>query len=326
MKLSRDILESVLSNTVLDHKGKNLYGTCPYCDHNEFGISLEEGHLFSCFRKSRCGETGNIFKLLKYLNRLDLIHGYKKEIDYSETLTNLIDKQYEQLDLSLPDINLPIGFKRIQNHPYLDSRRFSSYNKMKIGTTIIDPDFKNYIIFIIEDNKEVKGFVGRHQWSKEKIDYFNKQTGGKKIRRWNNSKTDFSKLLGGYDEITRNIETVILVESLFVKDRIDRLLGLDDTQILKCCCTFGAKISKEQVLKLQLKGVRNIVILFDNDAVNKIQKHSTELMTEFKSVEIAFLEQGDLDNLDFNTLYNLISDAKSPTEFYFSKLPILTLK
>ncbi len=326
MKLSEEVLRSVLSNVTLDHKGKNLYGTCPYCQYNEWGISLDDGHLFSCFRKSKCGETGNIFKLLKHLNRLDLLQGYKKEINYSEKLENKLNSSIVEIDLSLPIVKMPIGFRRINSHPYLEEREFSSYHKVPIGTTFLDPDFKNYIIFIIEDNKEIKGFVGRHQWSKEKIDKFNKQTEGKKIRRWNNSETDFSKLLGGYDEITDRTEEVILVESLFVKDRIDRLLELDTDDTLKCCCTFGAKISKEQVLKLQLKGIKRIIILFDNDAVKKIQKHSVELMTEFKSVQVAFSDQEDLDNLDFEKLYNLIVNSKSPTEFYFSKLPLISLK
>ena len=93
MKLKLETLKSLLPNSFLDYHKENLMGICPWCGVNEFGVSLKDNHTFNCFRKKRCGETGNIYKLLKKLNRLDLLGNNGIEsIKYDARLENIIEK------------------------------------------------------------------------------------------------------------------------------------------------------------------------------------------------------------------------------------------
>ena len=64
-KVDKRYLLSKISNSYL--VGENIMGDCPVCGHNEFGISIKSPHLWQCFRKNKCGVTGNIFTLLRYL-------------------------------------------------------------------------------------------------------------------------------------------------------------------------------------------------------------------------------------------------------------------
>ena len=327
MKLDRDILKSLVVSSYFDHGKKNIMGKCPWCNFTEWGISVEEGHQFNCFRASKCGESGNIFKFLKKIGRLDLINVSEK-IDYSQKLENIIIKKLENenLDLIVPTITLPIGFKRIQNHPYLDERNFTEYEKYKVGMTNLDYKFKNYVIFQIEEEGKLKGYVSRSIHSKEYIEKWN-NSHDKKIQRYSNSvNVDFAKLLRGYDEITSNTKTVILVEGLFKKINIDRLLELDKQEEIKCCVTFGAKISEEQVLKLQLKGIESVILMFDPDVINKIKKHSLQLTSEFESIQIGFNKDKSPDDFNLEDLTNVLDNLESPLNFYVKKVQILKLK
>ena len=326
MKLDRELLRSLLVNPQLDHGGDDLIANCPYCGGREWGISLKDGHRFNCYRKSACGETGNIFKLLKKVGRLDLLRSRTPDIILSDRLENIIAKKLDtDLDLNTSTITPPMGFKRIYNHKYLEARGFSDYEKYKVGVTRLDSKLRNYIIFLIEEAGELKGYVARSTYTKEQTIEWNK-TREKKLLRYNNSTSDFAKLLGGYDELTSNTKTVILVEGLFKKINIDKLLALDEQEEVKCCVTFGAKISEEQILKLQLKGVESIIIMFDPDVINKIKKHAIELMMEFETVRVALHHSKSPDDFNEEDALETLGTLQSPINFYVNKVQVLNLK
>src|SRR5690606_161123 len=120
----------------------------------------------------------------------------------------------------------PFGWERIlSGDNYLDSRGFKSYDNCEVGKTKLDPQLKdNYVVFLVRDNKQIKGYVGRHVWGKKEITEVNEKhflkTGRKNyIKRYKNSEgTNFSKLLYGYDEIPENCDLpVCLVEGIFDK-------------------------------------------------------------------------------------------------------------
>ena len=107
MKLSIEILKSLLEEVHIDYSGENLYTKCPKCGFSEFGISTKENHLFGCFRLNKCGFKGNIFTFLKYIERQDLLEA--EVIRLGDKLEfELIDGKREDkkdYDLSLPTID-----------------------------------------------------------------------------------------------------------------------------------------------------------------------------------------------------------------------------
>src|ERR1035437_2721176 len=140
MKLNLEVLKSLIEQSSLDYKKKNVVGKCPYCGHNEFGISIENNHLFGCYRKGKCGETGNIFKLLKKLNRLDLIeHADNVTLPSTSHLEDIITQKKIELK-QLPEIKPPLGWRQVYYHPYLEERGFTQddYMNYSVGTTKLD--------------------------------------------------------------------------------------------------------------------------------------------------------------------------------------------
>lgn len=321
MKLSKDILMSLVNKATLSHDKRDIYGQCPFCYGDEWGISVEkDNHLWSCFRKSKCGETGNIYKFLKKINRLDLItSGGKEIVNQDEKLKNIIEEKIEKnIDIDMETISLPLEYKRIHSNFYLEDRGFDSFEKMEVGKVKFGK-LKDYVIFPIRESGEVKAYIARSTKSKEEI----KEQG---VRRYRNSETDFSKLLVGYDEINESTSVVILTEGIMGKEAIDRYFkGEGD---IVCCSTSGAKLSEAQIFKLQLKGVKNIIIFFDLDVINKIKKHSLELLNEFKSVNIVISpdEKKDPADLTKDELIYTFSNPVDPITFYLNKVQILNIK
>jgi DNA primase len=326
LKLSIDKLKELLPDAVLDRRGKNLLAKCPQCNADEFGISIEENHLFGCYRMKKCGFTGNIFTLAKFLKRTDILSlegGFTGKV---EKLENKILKKEIPLDLTLPTAKMPMGWIRSKKDEYLDSRGFTEYERYKVGRTLIDPRYKkNYIITAIEDEGEIKGYIGRHIWSKKRIDEENelrKEQGIHPILRYRNSDTDFSKLLFGYDEIiTNETKTIIAVEGIFDKWNIDKILKLHNQKEVKCNATFKCAITKEQILKWQLKGIETIILFYDPDVLRQINKTAFELEIYF-NVFIAFNEIGDKDAGDMNEkdIVPVVNNLKKPTDFFINKI------
>lgn len=314
-------------------------GKCPYCDSEKFGIKFDSDYNgqkrtnFNCF-KGDCQQHGSIFKLLKDINRLDLINDtFHSKIDIEKKLSNKLNtillNSTETLDLNTIEKPLPIKFKRIYSDDYLNNRGFNDghYNTYHIGISDRDYLYKDdYVIFLIMEDNICKGHIGRSRKSKEWIDVYNeelKKNGvDKKYLRWVNSpNTDFEKLLFGIDEINNKTETVILVESITSKSNVDRLLNLFHTDFIKCCATFGKKISKYQIAKLQNKDIKNIILLFDPDAIDRSKKHSLEL-SQYFNTSVGYIkdEMKDPGNLTEDEMYDVLSNLENALEFNINKI------
>jgi len=211
MILSKEKLRDLLINPKLDESKKNFYCKCPWCGHNEFGIQIyKDNHPFNCFRKRRCGETGNIYKFLKKIGKSvpTSDDSISKTFQSLETLKEVVEKK------ELPKVKLPVGYRRVFYNEYLEKRGFVNYNKYEVGITKLDRKFKNYVIFPIKVKGEIKGYVSRSILSKQEIDRY-KALYGKRILRYRNSITEFNQILYGIEEITSSTNTVILVEGIF---------------------------------------------------------------------------------------------------------------
>lgn len=300
-------------------------GSCPYCGKDKFGIKFNTYYKgkrissFNCF-SGKCGKHGIIYELLKDFNKLDLVDlGYVnvfKELDNKSLLT--IE---EGIDYTMKKYPIPIGYKRIYSHNYLNSRGFieEHFKVHNIGIAPLDPKIgKNYVVFLCEDEDICIGWVKRSIFDKEYIEASNKN-----ILRWGNSKgTDFEKFVYGIDEcVEGKTYHIILVESITSKANIDRLLDLFNRDDIKCCCTFGKKISLAQVKRLLDKNIKIVTLLFDPDAVKESKIYSIKLEKYFK-VFVGFVKDISKDpgNLTLKELEIVLSNLESPIVFSLNKL------
>lgn len=318
-------------------------GDCPHCKKPEhLGLIFNKVSSFAC---KRCGEHGNLYQLLKHVGRLDLWSGREALTNVeSGKLPVILDKKPTfEISLELPEKTKPLGFNRIFKNEYLESRGFipEHFEHIEIGTTIIDPIVKNeYIIFCCFTDGICTGWLGRSIRDKKWIDNYNREVKEynktvlkdkdkrKKYLRWINSvDTDFSKMLFGYDEIKAGTtETVIIVEGVTSKCNVDKLLRLWDDDSMKCVASFGKKLSPEQIQRLLLKGVRNIILLYDPDAVKESKTYSFELSKHF-NVEIGYInfkgkdgEDKDPGDLTTSEILTVMNSLENPVNFFVSKI------
>lgn len=341
MKFSREILETLIRNSRVDHKGMNLYGICPYCGEDEFGISLGDNHQFRCFRGKKCGVTGNIFILLKHLGKMELLGDrdfYRETNIFSKlerrTLSIVEDSRGGE---ELLDFKPPLGWRRVKQHPYLIKRNFTSteFDKYEIGTTSLLTKFRDYVIFLIRQGGSIKGYVSRNIKDKAYIDSENskikKRNEGKSsderenliLRYVNSTDTDFSKILYGIDEVEIDkTTTLIIVEGLFDKINLEIIAPtfFSDKQVV-VCCTWGKKISKEQINKIIEKGcIKTVILLYDPDAINDSKRYSNELENFIEQVLVGYLQDKDPGDLSTEEFIDVISNLSTPTEFNLNKL------
>lgn len=299
MNIDRELREEITSAIIqyfrgrLDGGRKNIVCDCPFCGGNDkFGIMVakDEGNkkqwMSNCFKCSH--KFGSLQKILEHIHREDLLPS-DVTIEKVDMLFN-IDDGSDEIDDSLVECELPPRYKRKFFDKYLNRRGFESedYDYFPVG---VSDDFKfdGYIIIPIYDDGVVVGYVGRSKMSKKDIDKHNdnaKKTGEYKILRYRNSTdNDFVKLLYNYDSIIEDeTESVILVEGVFDVITMVRELELYDNHRIVPVATFGKKISDTQIYKLQSKGVRNVVIMYDADAVETIKKTSDRLSEYFEVI------------------------------------------
>jgi len=314
IRLPDEQVYDILSNTQRGPKN-HIISDCPLCQkprHFYFNTITQK---WDC---KKCGEAGDIMRLLSLIGKLSLIRRF---VDVTKELQNklaeLFSTQQDELEevLELPPVRLPQGFKYLHQHPYLDRRGFleQDYKRYPVGVTSIVNKFEDYVIFPVLEDGEPKGFVGRKTWTKEELKEHELEHGWAPPR-YANSKTNFSLLLYGLDEIMFFVETAILVEGVFTKTACDRRLGITNEDSFRCLATFGKKISKAQIMKLLLKGIKNIILVFDPDAVDEAYKHARQLQKYFK-VQIGFVSGGDLDDCDDESFIRCFQNLMEPVEF-----------
>lgn len=315
----------------LDGGRKNLIvPTCPYCGKQggKFGIFVgaetEKKKLFMshCFS---CGHTTkDINQLLDDIGRPDLKVEETASFNPLE-VPEFFGVEEDEIDDELEEVEMPEGYKRCYKNRYLKSRgfEFEDYDYFPVGTTRgLNFKFDDYVIFPIIDNSKVVGYVSRHIWNKADIDEYNnraKRNGKYQIRRYNNSlENDFIKLLYNYDTIIEDeTDTVIIVEGIFDVISLTRKLDLYDNNRVSVVATFGKKISDTQIYKLQSKGVRTVVIGYDSDAMEAINKAANQL-NEYFDVYIAKIDSDgkDWDEMPYQDIYQTFSyNLCTPVEY-----------
>lgn len=316
----------------MDGGRKNLIvPTCPYCGKTggKFGIfigaetdrkKLFMSHCFSCGHTTR-----DLNQLLDDIGRSDL--KLEETASFSPVqVPEFFNIEEEEIDDELSVVKMPEAWKRCYRNDYLKSRGFigDDYDYFPVGTTRgLNFKFDDYVIFPIIDNGDVVGYVSRHIWSKQDIDRYNnraKRNGKYQIRRYNNStENDFVKLLYNYDAVVEDeTDTVIIVEGIFDVIALTRKLELYDNHRVAVVATFGKKISDVQIYKLQSKSVRDVIVGYDSDATDAINK-AAEQLNEYFDVHIARIvsdEGKDWDEMDFWGIYDTFAyNIQTPIEF-----------
>jgi len=322
MKLTQQQLESLLDEPSLDFRGKNIVAICPFCNSptREFGVSLEDNHVFNCYRKKACGRTGNIYTLLAHLGKSKEFLGERK-VDIFQKLPSTLETSEEEKieEVELPIISPPPLWQRVFDDTYLRERGFTTdqFQKFEVGRSKM---YKDYITFLVRQEGRLIGYVGRSDKKREEIDEINvirKSRGEKEYLRYRNSMTDFAMTLFGYDEISPETEDVILVEGILDKTKTDVNLDLDSQNQMKCCATLGAKLSDYQIFLLKKKKVKRLIFWFEADVLSKIKHIVSRASLDFE-VLVCYLSDKDPNDLNQQEAFDLLSSSKDWLEFNMS--------
>lgn len=305
-----------------DGAGKNLIARCPRCGkEGKFGVytgrqtQQKKPFMSHCFS---CGcSTYTLEGLLELLGREDLMIAPTADLN-ARLDTNLLFPLEEppEIDDTLSVIALPDFYRRCFTDPYLKSRGFTydDYEYFQVGTTRgLNFRYDAYVIFPIIDDGDVVGYVSRHTWSKDEIDRHNsrvRRKGGYQVLRFRNStENDFVRLLYNYDAVKEGVtDTVIITEGIFDVIALTRKLELYENEYVAAVATFGKKISRTQIYKLQSKGVKTVILGYDGDAVEAIKKTADELNAYFRVFIADIPDAGkDWEDLGDEEIYGIFS-------------------
>lgn len=308
LKISDVDLKDVLINARPTRSGQYV-ATCPICGKEDHFYISRSTQLWDC---KKCHESGNIYKLLKLMDKTYLLQGSTVEekehiLSIRKIVEEAVNNDSDKVE-DLPDVKMPAGWKILTNsNAYLKSRHITPEDcvRYKIGATDMYRKYKDYILFPVYDGGRIKGFLGR---------YANKVVPCDKLRYNNSLNTQFSELLYGYDEISDKTKTVIIVEGVFDKFSVDRFLKLNLGEEIKCVSTFGKKISKVQINKLVLKGVTNVILLYDYDAIHDTKKYGLELEKYFVT-SITFTNKKDIDECSTEEALEVFNNLRRPRDF-----------
>lgn len=309
MKLiSDDDLKDLLINPKPTRSGQYI-ADCPLCGKEQHFYISRKTQMWDC---KKCHEYGSIYKLLRLLDKTYLLAGStieeKERIESIREMTQeLVSNDDTELS-ELPVKKMPVGWKvSAKSTKYLLSRGITPEDckRYNIGATDMFRKYENYVLIPVYDGGEIRGYLGR---------YGARKVPDNKLRYNNSIGTEFAELLFGYDEITDNTSTVILVEGVFDKIAVDKVLHLWDGEEVKCVCTFGKKISDKQIKKLMLKGVTNVILLYDFDAVKEIKKYGLELEKYFVT-SITYTNKKDIDECSEDEALEVFTQLKRPKEF-----------
>lgn len=306
--ISDDDLRDILINPHPVRSGQYV-ADCPLCGKSQHFYISRKTQMWDC---KKCGEYGSIYKLLRLLNKSYLLEGSTIEVkERIESIRGMIAEVVSNDEVELSDLpvkKMPVGWKVSEKStPYLRGRGITPEDckRYNIGATAMLSKYANYVLIPVYDDGKIRGFIGR---------YGARAVPEGKLRYNNSRDTEFSELLFGYDEIVEETVTVILVEGVFDKIATDKALNLWSEKEIKCVCTFGKKISDRQIAKLMLKGVTNVILLYDFDAIREIKKYGLELEKHFVT-SITYTNKKDIDECTREEALEVFTHLQSPREF-----------
>ena len=297
---------------------------CPFCGKKDkWGLYIgESGGVFHCWK---CDKKTNLYNYLKEIGRLDLF-GDSFSIGFDTALKPLYEEEVEDSeDKIIAPPNLPLGCQKIENDEYLASRNFLPEHYVQFQPvetrSILESRLSNYIIFQIFQNRERVAWLARSryskEWHKENLEKC-KVTGERPLLRYENSRCDFSKIVGGIDTVQKGVEVLFIVEGLFDKVGLDNLLNVyKNPQNFGVVFTFGKSISRDQIDLIMSKSPKSVILMWDEDATEQIKDSSLRL-SHYVETYCCKIDNPDIDpgNMDKRYLNELLShNLYAPIDF-----------
>lgn len=112
-----------------------------------------------------------------------------------------------------------------------------------------------------------------------------------------------------------------MVEGLFDKVNIDYLLDLGVDERVACCFTFGKKISPGQLKLMRKTSIKQVILMYDEDALVESKENSINLSRYF-DVKVCRIKDKDIDpgNMTLPYLEGVLNGMKDPLNFYLNNL------
>lgn len=309
-KISDEDLRSII-HIDKETRSNQYIATCPFCNKPQHFYINKITQRWDC---KKCGESGNIYKLLKFLDKLYMLGAPTvKDVPAIKSIREL-EKEAEGTEngeiKDLPTIKMPVGYK-VYDYvtPYLQQRKITmkDIKHWEFGQTKLVSRFIDYVLIPIKENGEVKGYIGR---------YGSKKVPEDKLRYSNSLNTDFSCLLFGYDDIVKGkTDTVVITEGLFDAIAVTKKLNLFEDESIRAVCTFGKKISNTQIQKLLAKEVRQVILLYDFDALREIRHYATLLNDYFVTKVAVALDKKDIDECTISEVIEVFENIKDVRSF-----------
>lgn len=318
-----------LSLTPFGAKGwlSNTNIPCPNCHKvGKFGFNIsDKSGAVHCFK---CDFSQNIVNYLRDIDKGYLV-SFQVEYSMSKKLEDIGSKNNLIL-VNLPEVDLPKGYQEVNYLKYLEDRGFRSYQYVKYGVGItehfLEKRLHGYILFKIRQNGKLVAWLARSkkskEWHKENLIQYKEGRSHLYLRYRNSTGTDFASIIGNYDDITDNTHTLILVEGLFDCVNIENLLNLNNQEEVKCCFTFGNKISEVQIELLKnKKSVKRIILMYDPGTIDQMKQYGLLLSRHFE-VFVAEITQKDIDpgDIDEINLTKVLKNMKNIYYFYNNRI------
>jgi len=305
---------------------------CPFCGREgKFGfLQVGDSGLINCFF---CSEKTSLYNYLKLINRIDLVNK-EVEVSFSYKMKSIREIKEEADEENstikeLEEIKLPHKIIYIEEDEYLDGRGFlkEHYDLFEpcFTQSILERKLHNYIIFKIKQEGKVVSWLARsrysYEWHKENLEKSKKNECKLTLRYRNSDGTEFNKILGGYDDITDNTTTIILVEGLFDKVGVDSKMMLYLTEEIRCCFTFGNNISDDQIKLLKKKSnIKNVILFYDYGTISQSKSSSLRLSKNFDTLVGVPETEEDAGSMNFDDMEKVFNNLKTPMEFYLNNL------
>lgn len=307
---------------------------CPFCGKKDkFGVMFNDNNrgVYHCFK---CDKKGFITSLLEKIGRKDLIISDRFD-DYE--VKQIVDSSLKFSEKGAEDIECetvkpPLAFKPLKYDDYLDKRGWESWQyEMYHAGTSIDPRLKNKIVFLLYENGNVIGYLARSRYSKEwhkrNLELFKEGKAALCLRYDNSRATKFERVVGGIDEVEAGkTKTVILVEGIMDKANTDKVLHLNESPDVKCCFTFGCKLSVAQMEKIYRKGVNTVILMYDPGTIQQVKSASMLLSKKFNIFICELKGDKDPGEMSFEDFSRAFEKMITPLQYYTDRLQTVNLR
>lgn len=296
--------------------------SCPECGKSDkFGIKFEKfSGSVHCFYDDF---SESIVKYLKRIGRSDLVdEDGTVSLDFKVKVFDKVVTEKEELS----ERSLPILFEEVKSDKYLDNRNFllQHYKLFRPGYCK-DPSLREYIIFQLFQFGKRVGWQARSkyskEWHKENLENYKKGLCSLKLRYKDAPGMDTSKILGGCDHITDKTNILILVEGMFDKTGVDKKLSLYNDESIRCCFTFGNKLSEGQVEVIKsFKSIGLIYLLYDKGTIQQVKRIALELSKNYTVQAAVMGGEDDPGDASVDDICLTMENSVSAIEFFSGKI------